>query len=109
LPFKELKGQPKEFIRVKKDGRVIISLALYRKHFKPSEEGHFFKSRVQVFIDEENKLIGFKPSEEGYKIMVKDRAFIKCSLLSHIVTGEFIPKWSDEHKMLIFNYGESSE
>jgi len=92
MPFLEVK-QPKDFVRIKPNGSVTICVTLYRKYFKDK--------KVKVFHDEEEHLIGLKPSKNGYKCI---EYRIKCVPLSRIATGEFYPKWSKEHKMLVFSY-----
>lgn len=96
MPFVEIKP-PTDFIRIKDGGCVTISISLYRKYF----EG----KHIKVFHDEEAKKIGLKPDDDGYKISErKDHKRIKCISISRVVVGEFYPKWSSKHKMLVFSY-----
>ena len=106
MPFLELK-QPKDFIRVKKYGSATICHTLYDKYFKCKG---LVDKRVRIFIDGENKKIGFQPSNEGYKLSVNKSGNIRfrCTPLSKIITGEFYPVWSDEHKMLVADYNEET-
>lgn len=97
MPFLEIK-QPKDFVRIKPDGTVTISVSLVRRIPKNL-------TKIKIFHDVESKKIGLQPAEEGYKIGESSRCYrIKCVPLSRIATGEFYPKWSKEHKMLVFSY-----
>lgn len=95
MPFKEIK-QPSGFIRIKSDGKVIISMSLL----------HFFKNKthVKIFHDEDKKLIGLQPNDEGYKLQLVRYCRITCHPLSRITQGEFYPKWNQTLKMLVFSY-----
>jgi len=95
MPFVEIK-QPTNFVRIKKDGIITISLSLVEKYFK--------SKKVKVFHDADNKKIGLQPADDGYLIFGKHCARIRCCMISRIVVGEFYPQWSDKHKMLIITY-----
>ena len=96
MPFQEIKP-PTDFVRITKVGRLTISVSLYRKFF--------LGKKVKIFHDEQKHLIGLKPSDEGYKITVNGGSSrVKCSFLGEITQGEFNPKWSKKHKMLILQY-----
>lgn len=97
MPFIELKS-PSDFIRIKPSGTITVSVTLYRKFFNGK--------KVRIFHDQENNKIGLQPSNEGYKINTQRRGSrFFCNRLSKITTGEFYPKWSEKHKMLVFSYG----
>jgi len=108
MPFVEIKHK-KDFVRIKPDGRITISASLVKTFFKDFTDG-FGEVRVliKIYHDVESKKIGLKPvsiTSTGYKLMTKHRVYqLKCIYLSRIVTGEFYPKWSKEHGMLIFSY-----
>jgi len=98
MPFIEI-SPPKDFIRIKKKGRITISVTLVDKHFKGK--------KVRVFHDYEAKKVGLKPDNEGYKISNTNNSYrIHCASLSRVTIGEFHPKWSVKHQMLIIDYGE---
>jgi hypothetical protein len=97
MPFEEVK-QPTGFIRIKAEGKITLSSSLIPKFFGS-------KIHVKIFHDLEKKLMGFQPSDTGYKIMRKDRCCsITCHSLSRVIQGEFYPKWSKKHRMLVFSY-----
>jgi len=100
MPFIEIKP-PTNFIRIKKNGTLTISIPLYEKYFKGK--------KVKIFHDTDNKRIGFQPMNDGYLIfgLSNHCARIHCAFISRIVTGEFYPKWSKKHKMLIITYCKS--
>jgi len=101
MPFIEIKKQIKDFIRIKSSGSITISSSLI--NLFRDRDGTLIS--VKIFHDGETKKIGFKPDKEGYKINSNNNRFrIKCSPISKIVTGEFFPKWSEKHKMLVFSY-----
>lgn len=95
MPFREIKPL-KDYIRISKD-YTTICITLVRRHFNDK--------KVRVFCDTDNKLIGFQPSNEGYKIISSSgHRRIRCSALSSLTQGTFIPSWSEKEKMLIFSY-----
>lgn len=106
MPFIEIK-QPKDFVRIKSNGKVTISVSLIRAFFKDFTDG-FGDVRVfiKIYHDKEAKKIGLKPNpSNGYKLMTSVGMYrLKCMPLARIVTGEFYPEWSKEHKMLVFSY-----
>jgi hypothetical protein len=95
MPFREIK-QPTGFIRIKSDGKIVISISLIRSFFNG-------KNNVKFFYDKEKHLIGIMPSDDGYKIY-KERGNVKCRPISRIIQGEFYPKWNKKLKMLVFSY-----
>jgi len=62
---------------------------------------YFKDKKIRIFHDKETRKVGLKPDIEGYKI---HEGGISCRPLARIVIGEYYPKWSKEHKMLIFSY-----
>lgn len=101
MPFREIKP-PKDFIRIYPYG-ITISTSLEKYLLK---EGKIC-SRIKIFIDEKNHLVGFQPTneDEGYKLSRNQRRLsIKCSELQRKLNGEFYPFWSQKHNMLIFSY-----
>jgi len=66
---------------------------------------YFKDKKVRIFHDNNSKEIGLKPDVEGYKITNSNHSLrLKCASLARVTTGEFHPKWSDKHQMLIFSY-----
>jgi len=97
MPFKEIKCKPDPFVRIYKNGRVVICASLVREYFQGK--------KVKVFIDEENKKVGLKPDSEGYKLTCFSGGFsIRCYPLAKVINGVFHPEWSEKYKMLIFSY-----
>jgi len=106
LPFREIKP-PKDFIRIHDYG-ITISTSLKKYLYK---EGKIC-SRIKIFIDEENHLVGFQPTnkDEGYKLSRSERHLsIKCAELQRKLNGEFYPFWSQKHGMLIFSYKKKND
>ena len=89
MPFVEIKPRAKSWVRIG-DDRIIVSFDLRTKHLKDT--------RVRVFYDAENELVGLKPSIDGYKITKKGR--IWCSKLG-VPNGYYAAQWSNEHAMLV--------
>ncbi len=66
---------------------------------------YFKDKKIRIFHDKETRKVGLKPDIEGYKIYEGNHSRrISCHPLARIVIGEYYPKWSKEHKMLIFSY-----
>jgi hypothetical protein len=99
MPFEEIKP-PKDFIRVHDKG-ITISTSFIHFFIKNNEQ-----LRVRIFSDEENRLVGLQPSKEGYKLSPHGGGYIiTCMSLSNkLEKKEYFPKWSKEHKMLIFSF-----
>jgi hypothetical protein len=102
MPFKEIKPL-KDFIRVHDKG-ITISTSLIIFFIENIDAKELLK--VRLFVDEENKLVGLQPSKEGYKLSPHGGGYIiTCmSLSKKLEKKEYFPKWSKEHKMLIFSF-----
>ena len=63
---------------------------------------HFFlpPSKVKMFYDSENHLLGLEPAEEGYNYSVRNGIRSRV-ISSEIPRKRFKAGWSEKHQMLI--------
>lgn len=103
MVFKEIENDQfldGEFVRFNPRGTIKISTSLLNKYWSNVKF-------VQIYHDEENKLVGFKPSEKlGYLLNRGSR--IVCSILTNVVTGTFKATWNEKTKMLVVSYGKGT-
>ena len=93
MPFVEIRAIREKIVRVKKDGKVLISKDLRDKYF-PS-------GRMLVFLDKENKLLGLQPSDKGYKISTYGTITSKKLLHLGVKVGKYTGEWNDKHNMVV--------
>jgi len=94
MPFVEVTNSLENWIRISKTGLITISKNLRDKYFA--------ESRVRVFIDLENCLLGLQPSEVGSKInedgVLSAKTIQKYNVKSGVQCGA---EWNPKREMVI--------
>ena len=110
MPFVELTGLPQncgytDTVSIFADGnRIGLSKGVRIKYFKEKN-----KQYAKVFFDVENMLLGIMPSDMGNKVCKNGSIACSALLNYNLITGRFLAKWSDEHKMVIAEMKEKKE
>ena len=104
MPFVEVKMRKLVDECAFSNGVITIPKTIYDKYTA--------KKHVQLFVDEENKLVGVKPSNDGYavfstptssKVVWRMRA---SGLIGKLKNKRYPIEWDEPKKMFIINYGE---
>ena len=110
--FYEINSSIINFIRIHKDDRATVSKSLI-KYFTIGNT----IQRIKVLIDEVNKLVILKSSTDdtGYKLSLNHHGrsssySISCKpLCDKVPYDTYFPKWIENKKILIFNYGDKND
>lgn len=80
-------------MRINPEARIILIS-------KPLRDKYFTDKKVNILIDEEEKLLGLKPAENGYRFDGYGR--IKCrAILEVLPAGMYPATWNAKTKVLI--------
>ena len=103
MPFvKFQQWQLHHHVAVTSYGDLRIPRALWDKHTT--------KNRLQIYIDEEKRLIGLQPDDAGYLLgMVQQQSTTTyrvkiIRLTKYVAKGRYPVEWNQKHEMFTFQY-----